>query len=292
MVNCLCGFFMQVLYDVVCMIMIGDVSVCLIGGVEYMGYVLMSYGVDFYLGFSCNVVKVVGMMGLIVEMLVCLYGISCEMQDQFVVCFYVCVWVVIQFGVFKVEIIFIGGYDVDGVFKFFNYDEVICLEIIVEMLFMFKLVFDLVIGMVMVGIFFVFFDGVVVMLLMSESCVCELGLKLCVCVCLMVVVGCDLFIMGYGLVLVLKLVLKKVGLFISNIDVFEMNEVFVVQILLCIKDLGLMEQIDEKINFNGGVIVFGYLLGCFGVCISIMLINQMECKDVQFGFVIMCIGLG
>lgn len=272
--------------------MIGDVQVCLVGGVEYMGYVLMSYGVDFYFGLSCNVVKVVGMMGLMVEMLVCMYGISCEMQDVFVVWLYVCVWVVMQLVVFKNEIILIGGYDVDGVLKQFNYDEVICLEIIVEVFVMLCLVFDLVNGMVMVGIFFVFFDGVVVMLVMSESCVYELGFKLCVCVCLMVVVGCDLLIMGYGLVLVLKLVLKKVGFFVSDIGVFEMNEVFVVQILLCIKDLGLIEQIDEKINFNGGVIVLGYLLGCFGVCISIMLLNLMECKDVQFGLVMMCIGLG
>lgn len=51
-------------------------------------------------------------------------------------------------------------------------------------------------------------------------------------------------------------------------------------------------MMDDKVNFNGGVIVFGYLLGCLGICILIMLINLMEVKDVKYGFVIMCIGLG
>lgn len=64
----------------------------------------------------------------------------------------------------------------------------------------------------------------------------------------MAVVGCDPSIMGYGPVPASKLALKKAGLSASDIDVFEMNEAFAAQILPCIKDLGLMEQIDEKIN--------------------------------------------
>ena len=43
-----------------------------------------------------------------------------------------------------------------------------------------------------------------------------------------------------------------------------MNEAFAAQILPCIKDLGLMEQIDEKINLNGGAIALGHPLGCSG----------------------------
>ncbi|MFH7089679.1 hypothetical protein ACHWWK_12635 [Klebsiella pneumoniae] len=52
--------------------------------------------------------------------------------------------------------------------------------------------------------------------------------------------------MGYGPVPASKLALKKAGLSTSDIDVFEMNEAFAAQILPCIKDLGLMEQIDEE----------------------------------------------
>mgnify|MGYP000730204524 FL=1 len=71
-----------------------------------------------------------------------------------------------------------------------------------------------------------------------------------------------------------------------------MNEAFAAQILSCIKDLGLMEQIDEKINLNGGAIALGHPLGCSGARISTTLLNLMERKDVQFGLATMCIGLG
>ena len=78
----------------------------------------------------------------------------------------------------------------------------------------------------------------------------------------------------------------------SDIGLFEMNEAFAAQILPCIKDLGLMEQIDEKINLNGGAIALGHPLGCSGARISTTLLNLMERKDVQFGLATMCIGLG
>ncbi|EFY6329841.1 hypothetical protein CT212_003024 [Shigella sonnei] len=120
----------------------------------------------------------------------------------------------------------------------------------------------------------------------------ELGLKPRARVRSMAVVGCDPSIMGYGPVPASKLALKKAGLSASDIGVFEMNEAFAAQILPCIKDLGLMEQIDEKINLNGGAIALGHPLGCSGARISTTLLNLMEHKDVQFGLATMCIGLG
>ncbi len=53
-----------------------------------------------------------------------------------------------------------------------------------------------------------------------------------------------------------------------------------------------IEQIDEKINLNGGAIALGDPLGCSGARISTTLLNLMERKDVQFGLATMCIGLG
>jgi acetyl-CoA acyltransferase len=102
------------------------------------------------------------------------------------------------------------------------------------------------------------------MLVMSESRARELGLTPRARVRSMAVVGCDPSIMGYGPVPASKLALKKAGLTASDIDLFEMNEAFAAQILPCIKDLGLMEQIDEKINLNGGAIALGHPLGCRG----------------------------
>jgi acetyl-CoA acyltransferase len=74
---------MQALHDAARMIMTGDASVCLIGGVEHMGHVPMSHGVDFHPGLSRNVAKAGRDDGADREMLARLHGISREMQDQF-----------------------------------------------------------------------------------------------------------------------------------------------------------------------------------------------------------------
>ncbi|HIB5581180.1 TPA: acetyl-CoA C-acyltransferase FadA [Klebsiella pneumoniae] len=291
-VNRLCGSSMQALHDAARMIMTGDASVCLIGGVEHMGHVPMSHGVDFHPGLSRNVAKAAGMMGLTAEMLARLHGISREMQDQFAARSHARAWAATQSGAFKAEIIPTGGHDVDGVLKSFNYDEVIRPETTVETLSTLKPAFDPVTGTVTAGTSSALSDGAAAMLLMSESRARELGLKPRARVRSMAVVGCDPSIMGYGPVPASKLALKKAGLSTSDIDVFEMNEAFAAQILPCIKDLGLMEQIDEKINLNGGAIALGHPLGCSGARISTTLINQMERKDAQFGLATMCIGLG
>ena len=108
----------------------------------------------------------------------------------------------------------------------------------------------------------------------------------------MAVVGCDPSIMGYGPVPASKLALKRAGLTVQDIDLFELNEAFAAQSLPCIKDLGLLDSIDDKINLNGGAIALGHPLGCSGSRISTTLLNNMERRDVQFGLATMCIGLG
>lgn len=193
-----------------------------------MGYVGMMYGIDLNLEVFKYIVKVFNMMGLIVEMLGCMYGILCEVMDEFGVCLYCLVWEVILEGCWKNEIVFIEGYNEDGFKVLCEIDEVICLEIMAEGLFQLWLVFDFKGGQVMVGILFVLFDGVLLILVMLVECVQVLGFKLWVKICLMVVVGCDVVIMGYGLVLVIQKVLKWVGLIIDDIDYVELNEVFVV----------------------------------------------------------------
>ncbi len=291
-VNRLCGSSMQALHDAARMIMTGDAQACLVGGVEHMGHVPMSHGVDFHPGLSRNVAKAAGMMGLTAEMLARIHGISREMQDAFAARSHARAWAATQSAAFKNEIIPTGGHDADGVLKQFNYDEVIRPETTVEALATLRPAFDPVNGTVTAGTSSALSDGAAAMLVMSESRAHELGLKPRARVRSMAVVGCDPSIMGYGPVPASKLALKKAGLSASDIGVFEMNEAFAAQILPCIKDLGLMEQIDEKINLNGGAIALGHPLGCSGARISTTLLNLMERKDVQFGLATMCIGLG
>ncbi|MBB3324855.1 MULTISPECIES: acetyl-CoA C-acyltransferase FadA [Atlantibacter] len=291
-VNRLCGSSMQALHDAARMIMTGDAQTCLIGGVEHMGHVPMNHGVDFHPGLSRNVAKAAGMMGLTAEMLARMHGISREMQDSFAARSHQRAWAATQAGHFKNEIVPVNGHDADGVLKRYDYDEVIRPETNVESLATLKPAFDPANGTVTAGTSSALSDGAAAMLVMSESRARELGLTPRARIRSMAVVGCDPSIMGYGPVPASKLALKKAGLSAADIDLFEMNEAFAAQILPCIKDLGLMEQIDEKINLNGGAIALGHPLGCSGARISTTLINLMERKDAQFGLATMCIGLG
>ena len=291
-VNRLCGSSMQALHDAARMIMVGDARTCLIGGVEHMGHVPMSHGVDFHPGLGRNVAKAAGMMGLTAEMLARLHGISREMQDGFAARSHQRAAAATQAGHFAREIAPVSGHDADDILRRYDMDEVIRPETTVESLAALRPAFDPVNGSVTAGTSSALSDGAAAMLIMSESRARELGLKPRARIVSMAVVGCDPSIMGYGPVPASQLALKRAGLSVADIDIFELNEAFAAQVLPCIKDLGLMEQLDEKVNLNGGAIALGHPLGCSGARISTTLLNLMERRDAQFGLASMCIGLG
>ncbi|AYH03339.1 acetyl-CoA C-acyltransferase FadA [Pectobacterium parmentieri] len=291
-VNRLCGSSMQALHDAARAIMVGDANVCLIGGVEHMGHVPMNHGVDFHPGLSRTIAKAAGMMGLTAEMLARMHNISREMQDQFAARSHQRAYNATQSGAFRHEIIPTAGHDADGALQRFDYDEVIRPDTTVDSLAALKPAFDPVNGTVTAGSSSALSDGASAMLIMSESRAASLGLPVRARIRAMAVVGCDPSIMGYGPVPATKLALKRAGLSLADIGIFELNEAFAAQTLPCIKDLGLLEQLDEKVNLNGGAIALGHPLGCSGARISATLVNLMENRDVQFGVATMCIGLG
>ncbi|KFX02737.1 3-ketoacyl-CoA thiolase [Pectobacterium betavasculorum] len=291
-VNRLCGSSMQALHDAARAIMVGDANVCLIGGVEHMGHVPMNHGVDFHPGLSRTVAKAAGMMGLTAEMLARMHNISREMQDQFAARSHQRAYNATQSGAFRHEIVPTAGHDADGALQRFDYDEVIRPDTTIDSLAALKPAFDPVNGTVTAGSSSALSDGASAMLIMSESRAASLGLPVRARIRAMAVVGCDPSIMGYGPVPATKLALKRAGLSLADIGIFELNEAFAAQTLPCIKDLGLLEQLDEKVNLNGGAIALGHPLGCSGARISTTLINLMESRDVQFGVATMCIGLG
>ncbi|PWC19747.1 acetyl-CoA C-acyltransferase FadA [Brenneria corticis] len=291
-VNRLCGSSMQALHDAARAIMVGDAHVCLIGGVEHMGHVPMSHGVDFHPGLGRTVAKAAAMMGLTAEMLARRHNISREMQDRFAARSHQRAAGATKSGAFRKEIVPTSGHDADGVLRRFDHDEVIRPETSVAGLAELKPAFDPLNGTVTAGSSSALSDGAAAMLIMSESRAASLGLTARARIRAMAVVGCEPSIMGYGPVPATTLALKRAGLRLADIGLFELNEAFAAQTLPCIKDLGLMEQLDEKVNLNGGAIALGHPLGCSGARISATLLNLMESRDVQFGVAAMCIGLG
>jgi acetyl-CoA acyltransferase len=291
-VNRLCGSSMQALHDAARAIMVGDAKVSLIGGVEHMGHVPMNHGVDFHPGLSKTVAKAAGMMGLTAEMLAKMHHISREMQDEFAARSHQRAHDATLAGHFANEIVPTEGHNAEGVLTRYDFDEVIRPETTVATLAALRPAFDPVNGTVTAGTSSALSDGASAMLLMSESQAKSLGLKARARIRAMAVVGCDPSIMGYGPVPATRLALKRAGLSVEDIGLFELNEAFAAQALPCVKDLGLLETMEERVNLNGGAIALGHPLGCSGSRISTTLLNLMERRDVQFGVATMCIGLG
>lgn len=291
-VNRLCGSSMQALHDAARAIMVGDAKVSLIGGVEHMGHVPMNHGVDFHPGLSKTVAKAAGMMGLTAEMLAKMHHISREMQDEFAARSHQRAHAATLAGHFANEIVPTEGHNAEGVLTRYDFDEVIRPETTVATLAALRPAFDPVNGTVTAGTSSALSDGASAMLLMSESHAKSLGLKARARIRAMAVVGCDPSIMGYGPVPATRLALKRAGLSVEDIGLFELNEAFAAQALPCVKDLGLLETMEERVNLNGGAIALGHPLGCSGSRISTTLLNLMERRDVQFGVATMCIGLG
>lgn len=291
-VNRLCGSSMQALHDAARAIMVGDGDTFMIGGVEHMGHVPMNHGVDFHPGLSKSVAKAAGMMGLTAEMLGRMHGISRQMQDEFAARSHARAHAATVEGRFRQEIAPIEGHDANGLLTLVEDDEVIRPETTVESLANLRPAFDPVTGTVTAGTSSALSDGASAMLVMSEEKAKSLGLPIRTRIRAMSVAGCDPSIMGYGPVPATQKALKRAGLSIDDIDLVELNEAFAAQSLPCVKDLGLMDKVDEKVNLNGGAIALGHPLGCSGARISTTLLHQMERQDATLGLATMCIGLG
>lgn len=291
-VNRLCGSSMQAIHDATRAIQTGHGDIYLAGGVEHMGHVPMMHGVDFHPGMNKSVAKASGSMGMTAELLGRKFGISREQQDEFGVRSHQRAHQATLDGAFDKEIHAINGHDQDGALKRFSQDEVIRPETSLEGLAQLRPVFDPANGTVTAGTSSAISDGAAATLIMSADKAKALGLKPRVKIRSMAVAGCDPSIMGYGPVPATEKALKRAGLSIADIELFELNEAFAAQALSVIKGLGIDDQMDSRINLNGGAIALGHPLGCSGARISTTLINLMERKDATLGLATMCIGLG
>ena len=135
-------------------------------------------------------------------------------------------------------------------------------------------------------------DGASAMLMMSKEKAESLNLKIRARVISIAYAGVDPSIMGYGPVPASKKALKKAGLTMNDIECVELNEAFAAQSLPVLKDLNLLDSLNDKVNLRGGAIALGHPLGCSGTRIATTLLNNMESKDVSLGLATMCIGLG
>ncbi len=105
------------------------------------------------------------------------------------------------------------------------------------------------------------------------------------------VVGVEPRIMGIGPVEATKKALRKAGLTLDDIDIFEFNEAFAAQALSCIRQLGLQDD-DSRINPNGGAIALGHPLGMSGARIIQTAAIELQKQNKRYALATMCVGVG
>ncbi|MFT0213696.1 acetyl-CoA C-acyltransferase FadA [Pseudomonas sp. F1_0610] len=291
-VSRLCGSSMSALQTAVQAIQTGNGDVFVVGGVEHMGHVGMMHGVDPNPQQSLYAAKASGMMGLTAELLGKMHGITREAQDKFALRSHQLAHKATIEGNFKDEIIPMEGYDADGKLQMFDYDETIRPETTLEGLTALRPAFNPKGGTVTAGSSSQITDGASCMIVMSWERAKALGIEPMAVVRAMAVAGVDPSIMGYGPVPATKKALKRAGLNVEDIDFWELNEAFAAQSLPVLKDLKLLEQMDQKVNLHGGAIALGHPFGCSGARISGTLLNVMKQNNGRLGVATMCIGLG
>jgi acetyl-CoA acetyltransferase family protein len=132
-------------------------------------------------------------------------------------------------------------------------------------------------------------DGASATVIMSDKEAAKRGLKPLGIFRGFVAAGCEPDEMGIGPVFAIPRLLKRHNLKIDDIDLWELNEAFAVQVIYCRDKLGID---PEKLNVNGGAIAVGHPYGMTGARLTGHLLIEGRRRKAKYGVVTMCVGGG
>lgn len=137
-------------------------------------------------------------------------------------------------------------------------------------------------------------DGASAVVIMTEEKAKELGVEPLVRIVGTSSAGVDPRYMGLGPVPAIRKLLKKIGLELADIDLFELNEAFAAQSLGCLKELGMDmgTELYSRVNVNGGAIAHGHALANSGTRILTTMIYELKRRNGRYGLASLCIGGG
>lgn len=295
-----CGSGMQAIISGIHSIREGDAEVIIAGGFESMStapYLLNSarWGQRLNHGQMVDLLwramhehPIGGGMGMTAENLAEKYGITREEQDRYAFLSQQRAGKALKEGRFKEEIAPVWVPTKKGEPKVIDTDEYPKPNMTLERLAQLQPVFKKN-GTVTAGNACGINDAAAAVVLMSKEKADELGSKPLCRIIGEASVGVDPAYMGIGPVPSSRKALKKAGLSLDDIELFEINEAFASQYLSCERELGLNREI---VNVNGSGISLGHPVGATGTRLVVTLLYEMQKRGLRYGLASLCAGGG
>lgn len=298
-VNRLCGSGFQAWVNAAQMIMTGEASLVLAGGVEQMSLIpyvargarfgmrMGNFELEDYMTSALTDAYTKTPMAITAENLAVKYNISREQSDQYAFQSQSRFHAAFLKGIFKNEIADFQIETKKGPLTL-ERDEHPKPDTSLEKMKSLKALFKKD-GVVTAASASGIVDGAACSLLTSESKAKELGLKPMARIVSWASVGCEPTLMGIGPAGAARLALKRAGMELKQMDLIEVNEAFAAQYLAVEKELGLDPAIT---NVNGGAIAVGHPLGASGTRIMNHLVYELHRRQAKYALGSACIGGG
>lgn len=134
-------------------------------------------------------------------------------------------------------------------------------------------------------------DGAVAMFVGNKAVGEKAGVKPMVRILAGAAAGVEPRVMGIGPAYAIPKALERAGLTLKDMDIIEINEAFSVQVLGCLKLLGVAFD-DQRVNPNGGAIAVGHPLGASGARLALTAARELERRNGRYAVLSLCIGVG
>ena len=273
-------------------IALGAADVALAGGVEHMGHHPMGDDVDFNPRFVSErlIDESAAVMGRTAENLHDLFpAITRERADAFALASQQRAAAAWANGVMRETVVPMAVFTDDG-WKVAERDEFLRADTSLDGLAALKPAFRAG-GRVTAGNSAGLTDGATAAFLAAEDTIEELGLKPKLRLVGYAYAGVEPHLMGIGPVPATKRVLEQAGLGLDDVDLFELNEPFAVQVLTWCDELGVAAD-DPRLNPYGGAIACGHPLAATGVRLVAQLAYGLRERGGRYGLTALCIGMG
>ncbi len=273
-------------------IALGAVDVALAGGVEHMGHHPMGDDVDFNPRFVSErlIDESAAVMGRTAENLHDRFPeITRERADAFALASQHKAAAAWENGVMRETVVPMSVFTDDG-WKMAERDEFLRADTSLEGLAALKPAFRAG-GRVTAGNSAGLTDGATAAFLAAEDTVAELGLEPKLRLVGFAYAGVEPHLMGIGPVPATRRVLEQAGVTIDEVDLFELNEPFAVQVLTWCDELGVAPD-DPRLNPYGGAIACGHPLAATGVRLIAQLAYGLRERGGRYGLTALCIGMG